>query len=73
MYSPDPKPLKTLLDTLVSLPYIERVDVFDNHQQLIAQSLISTAATPYFNQQDIINIFRQSCFATGIYKCLLCR
>ena len=57
MYSPDPKPLKVLLDTLVTLPYIERVDVFDNHQQLIAQSLISTAATPYFNQQDIINIF----------------
>lgn len=57
MYSPDPKPLKSLLDTLVSLPYIERIDVFDNQKQLISQSTISTASTAYFNQQDIINIF----------------
>jgi len=56
LFTKDTLPLKNLLDKLVSLPFIERIDVLDNQNNLIAQS-ISTAKNPYFKQQNIINIF----------------
>lgn len=57
MYSTDTTPLKNLLNSLISLPYIERVDVFDNQQNLIEQATVKSSNNKYFNQQDIINIF----------------